>query len=403
MPITTVRKITGPVIALISWMKASASHFASSAGPGATSPKTMPRAIATMTQNHSCLRKPLSFMSGLIPGSLNFQRVRPTTGGMTPVTTTPRAERYRLVTRSDFDGLVCAALLKHLGILDDILFVHPKDVQDGKVEIGPNDVTTNLPYSENAAISFDHHSSEATRVGGPRDNHVIVPGAQSAARVVYDYYGGAEVFPGIEELMDAVDKGDAAQFSLDEILRPTGWVMLNFLMDPRTGLGRFREFEISNYQLMMQLIDVIVAMTIDEVFENPHVKERVELYNAHAEAAVEQISRCSTVHGNLVVLDLRDEEVIHPTNRFTLYALFPRVQHLDPRALGPAPAEHGVRDRQVDPRPRLEDQRRPADAVLRRRRARRGRHLPGRERGRRARARRAGTARSTPTANVPRR
>ena len=119
---------------------------------------------------------------------------------------------------------------------------------------------------------------------------MIVPDAQSAARVVYDYYGGAEVFPGIEELMDAVDKGDAAQFSLDEILHPTGWVMLNFLMDPRTGLGRFREFEISNYQLMMQLIDVIVAMSIDEVFENPHVAERVALYNAHAEQAEEQIS-----------------------------------------------------------------------------------------------------------------
>jgi nanoRNase/pAp phosphatase (c-di-AMP/oligoRNAs hydrolase) len=124
--------------------------------------------------------------------------------------------------------------------------------------------------------------------------------------------------------MEAVDKGDAAHFSLDEILHPTGWVMLNFLMDPRTGLGRFREFEISNYQLMMQLIDVIVAMSIEEVFENPHVAERVALYNAHAEAAEEQIRRCATVHGNLVVLDLRDEEVIHPTNRFTLYALFPQ-------------------------------------------------------------------------------
>jgi nanoRNase/pAp phosphatase (c-di-AMP/oligoRNAs hydrolase) len=238
--------------------------------------------------------------------------------------TSSQAERYRLVTRSDFDGLVCAALLKHLGVLDDILFVHPKDVQDGKVELGPNDVTTNLPYSPDVAISFDHHSSEATRVGGPRENHVIVPHAQSAARVVYDYYGGAEVFPGIEELMEAVDKGDAAQFSLEEILHPTGWVMLNFLMDPRTGLGRFREFEISNYQLMMQLIDICTAMSVEEIFENPHVRERVELYDAHAAAAEEQIRRCATVHGNLVVLDLRDEEVIHPTNRFMLYALFPQ-------------------------------------------------------------------------------
>src|SRR3954464_1456391 len=243
---------------------------------------------------------------------------------MTLATTSPKAESYRLVTRSDFDGLVCAALLKHLGILDDILFVHPKDVQDGKVALGPNDVTTNLPYHPDVAISFDHHDSEVVRVGEPKPNHVIVPGAESAARVVYEYYGGAEAFPGIEELMDAVDKGDAAQFSLEEILRPTGWVLLNFLMAPGTGLGRFREFRISNYQLMMQLIDVCTAMSIEEILETPDVKERVELYFAHADRAAEQIRRCASVHGNLVVLDLRDEEVIHPTNRFTLYALYPQ-------------------------------------------------------------------------------
>jgi len=238
--------------------------------------------------------------------------------------TSTRAERYRLVTRSDFDGLVCAALLKHLGLLEDILFVHPKDVQDGKVEIGPKDVTTNLPYHPDAAISFDHHHSETVRVGEAKPNHVIVPGADSAARVVYDYYGGAATFGAIEELMEAVDKGDAAQFSLDEILHPDGWVLLNFLMDPRTGLGRFREFRISNYQLMMQLIDVCTTLSIEEILQTPDVAERVELYHAHAAAAEAQVKRCATVHGNLVVLDLREEEVIHPTNRFTLYALFPQ-------------------------------------------------------------------------------
>jgi nanoRNase/pAp phosphatase (c-di-AMP/oligoRNAs hydrolase) len=243
---------------------------------------------------------------------------------MTPVTTSPRAERYRLVTRSDFDGLVCAALLKHLGLLDDILFVHPKDVQDGKVELGPGDVTTNLPYRPEVAISFDHHHSETLRVGAPKANHVIWPGADSAARVVYEYYGGDATFPGLEELMEAVDKGDAARFSTDEILYPTGWALLNFLMDPRTGLGRFRDFRISNYQLMMQLIDVCTALSIDQILETPDVKERVELYFKHAAAAEQQIRRCATVHGNLVVLDLREEEVIHPTNRFTLYALFPQ-------------------------------------------------------------------------------
>ena len=109
-----------------------------------------------------------------------------------------------------------------------------------------------------------------------------------------------------------------------EILRPSGWPLLSFLMDPRTGLGRFRQFRISNYQLMMQLIDACTELTVEEILETPDVAERVELYLEHADAAVEQIKRCSTVHGDLVVLDLRDEEVIHPTNRFTLYALFPQ-------------------------------------------------------------------------------
>src|SRR5919205_1023921 len=173
-----------------------------------------------------------------------------------------QAERYRLVTRSDFDGLVCAALLKELGMLDEVTFVHPKDVQDGKVELGPGDITTNLPYHPGVGAAFD--------------------------------------------------KGDAARFSLEEILEPTGWVLLNVLMDPRTGLGRFRDFRISNYQLMMQLIDVCTSMSVEEILAMPDVAERVDLYFEHAERAVEQIKRCATLHGNLVVLDLRDEEVIHP-------------------------------------------------------------------------------------------
>jgi oligoribonuclease NrnB/cAMP/cGMP phosphodiesterase (DHH superfamily) len=164
--------------------------------------------------------------------------------------------RYRLVTRSDFDGLVCAALLKDLDLLDDIKFVHPKDVQDGKVELGERDITTNLPYVHDVHLSFDHHSSETLRVQNGAPNHVIDADAKSAARVVYRYFGGAERFPHIsEEMMEAVDKADSAEFSTDEILRPKGWILMSFLMDPRTGLGRFRDFRISNYQLMMQLID----------------------------------------------------------------------------------------------------------------------------------------------------
>jgi nanoRNase/pAp phosphatase (c-di-AMP/oligoRNAs hydrolase) len=234
-----------------------------------------------------------------------------------------QAERFRLVTRSDFDGLVCAALLEHLGMLEDVKFVHPKDVQDGKVEIGSGDITTNLPYHPGVHLAFDHHHSETLRVTDSPDNHVIVAGAESAARVVYEHFGGAETFPDVAELMAAVDKGDAARFSLEEILDPSGWTLLNFLMDPRTGLGRFRDFRISNYQLMMQLIEACTRLSAEEILATPDVAERVDLYREHAAAAAEQIRRCATVHGNLVVLDLRDEPVIHPTNRFTIYALFP--------------------------------------------------------------------------------
>jgi nanoRNase/pAp phosphatase (c-di-AMP/oligoRNAs hydrolase) len=233
-------------------------------------------------------------------------------------------DRYRLVTRSDFDGLVCAALLKELDMLDDITFVHPKDMQDGKVEISERDITTNLPYVPSAYLSFDHHASEAERVSNGKPNHVIVPDADSAARVVYDYFGGADRFPRVsEEMMTAVDKADAAKFTRDEILDPNGWVLLNYLMDPRTGLGRFREFRISNYQLMMQLIDECLVKSIDDILETPDVKERVDLYRGHQQAALRQLQARSHRHDNLVVLDLRHESVIHPTNRFMIYAMHP--------------------------------------------------------------------------------
>ena len=236
-------------------------------------------------------------------------------------------ERYRLVTRSDFDGLVCAVLLRQLDLVQDVVFVHPKDVQDGQVEIGPGDITTNLPYAPGAHLVFDHHHSETLRNLAVAPNHIIDPDAPSAARVVYDYYGGPDRFPNVSpELMAAVDQADSAQYSLEEVLAPTGWVLLNFLMDSRTGLGRFRDFRISNYQLMMQLIEACQHHDIDQILELPDVRERVELYHRQAEAFTAQLRRCASVRGSVVVIDLRAEDVIHAGNRFMVYALFPSCQ-----------------------------------------------------------------------------
>ena len=233
-------------------------------------------------------------------------------------------ERFRLVTRSDFDGLVCAMLFRELKVVNEVSFAHPKDVQDGLVDLSENDITANLPYDPRVQRAFDHHASERTRVTDPPPNYVNDPDAPSAASVIYNYYGGANAFPELSpEILAAVDKADSAQFTQEEVLHPTGWALLNFIMDSRTGLGRFRKFRVSNYELMTDLIDYCRDHTIEEILALPDVVERIELLEEHEEPFREQIRRCTTVHGNLSVLDLREEETIYVGNRFLIYALYP--------------------------------------------------------------------------------
>src|SRR5215469_2813264 len=213
-------------------------------------------------------------------------------------------------------------------MIDEITFVHPKDMQDGKIPISARDITTNLPYVASCHLAFDHHSSELARNGEQQPaNYVIDPEAQSAARVVYRHFGGAQRFPRVrEDLLSAVDKADAAQFTREEILDPQGWQLLSFLMDSRTGLGRFRQFRISNYDLMMQLIDECRSHSVEEILELPDVKERVDLYRSHESQFRLQILRCAKVKDDLVVLDLREEDTIYAGNRFMIYALFPECR-----------------------------------------------------------------------------
>ena len=234
--------------------------------------------------------------------------------------------KFRLVTRSDFDGLVCGMLLRELNLIDEIKFVHPKDMQDGVIPISARDIITNLPYVDGCHLAFDHHASEVTRMGDQDPhNHIIDSDAPSAARVVFNHFGGIAAFPRVQpDLMNAVDQADSAQFTREDILNPTGWVLLNFLMDSRTGLGRFRTFRLSNYDLMMQLIEHCRDHTISEILALPDVDERVQLFQSNREQFEDQLRRCTTVHGSLAMLDLREEETIYAGNRFMIYALFPQ-------------------------------------------------------------------------------
>lgn len=235
---------------------------------------------------------------------------------------TDDSQGYRLVTRSDFDGLACAVLLKCIDMVDDIKFVHPKDMQDGKIDITEKDISTNLPYVEGVHLAFDHHHSETLR-NKKMDNHIIDPKAPSAARVVFDYYGPEQFPDRLDDMMEAVDRADSAQFNQEQVLKPQGWDLLNFIMDARTGLGRFREFRISNYQLMMDLIDACRDHDISEILEIGDVKERTDLYHEHRDKFKDQLDRCAQVHGKVVVLDLRNEETIYAGNRFMIYAVYP--------------------------------------------------------------------------------
>ena len=229
----------------------------------------------------------------------------------------------RLLTRSDFDGLACAAILKELGIIDCWKFVHPKDIQDGLVEVTDNDVLANIPFVYGCKMWFDHHSSEIERLKDVYEFEGDTYPADSAARVIYNYFKGEERLPQLNLMVEAVDKVDSAKLTVEEILHPSGWVLLGFMMDPRTGLGRFRNFSISNYELMEQLIDACRTQNIEEILANPNVKERIELYFEQNALFCEMLQKYTTINGNVIITDLRGVETIYAGNRFLVYSLYP--------------------------------------------------------------------------------
>ncbi len=229
----------------------------------------------------------------------------------------------RLVTRSDFDGLACGALLLAAGVVDTWKFAHPKDLQDGLVEIDENDCLANVPYVEGCGLWFDHHSSEHERLaleGKYKGESRITP---SCARIIYEYYGGKEKFPNFDDMMVAVDKVDSGNLTVDEIMNPTGWILVGFLMDPRTGLGRWRQFTVSNYQLMEKLMFACKDMSTEQILNLPDVKERIEVYNEQTQKFKEMVKAHTRVEGNLIISDLRGVDPIYTGNRFMIYSMYP--------------------------------------------------------------------------------
>ena len=233
----------------------------------------------------------------------------------------------RLLTRSDFDGLMCAVLLMDMGLIDDRKFVHPKDIQEGIIEVTKNDILVNVPYAEGCGMWFDHHTSEENRIQNEIKSFkgALFP-EKSCARVIYNYYGGDNgALRRFSEMVSYADKCDSADFTIDDIVSPQGWVMLSFIMDPRTGFGRYRNFRIANYQLMDELIEYLQNMTIEEIMDLEDIQERVALYKSHEREFFNMIVNNSRVVEDILITDLRNIEETFVGNRHVPYALYPET------------------------------------------------------------------------------
>ena len=210
--------------------------------------------------------------------------------------------------------------------MDNYLFVHPKDVQDGKYPGIPDDIVANVPYIPGCGYWFDHHSSEEQRLAANLQYEGMSSPEKSAARVIWKFFGAHDAFGDkFDEMLYYVDKVDSGNLTLTEILHPEGWILMGFLADPRTGLGLYRKFTISNYQLMEDLVHYIRKMPIEEVLQQADVVERVERYFTQEKIFKSMLQENITSVDNVIVLDTRHLGVdkIPPGNRFTMYSLYP--------------------------------------------------------------------------------
>lgn len=227
----------------------------------------------------------------------------------------------RVIYRGDLDGIVSGAILKELGLCDELVQAHPKDMQDGKVDVHEGDIICNLPYHPNCGMWFDHHSSVIDSSAMPDEFTGLVEVAPSAAGLVYKYF--LKDHPELikyEELVHDTDLVDSADLSLEQVKNPKGTFLLGFLTDPRTGMGYQRDLNISNYQWVSSLAELLTKHSVEEVLEMPDSKERVNRYLAMQAAATEFFSENSHLDGNVIVSDFRGMD-IPPANRFLVYTL----------------------------------------------------------------------------------
>jgi nanoRNase/pAp phosphatase (c-di-AMP/oligoRNAs hydrolase) len=228
----------------------------------------------------------------------------------------------RLVTRGDMDGLTSAVIITLKETIDEILLVHHQDITDKKVPIRRDDILANVPYHPDAGVWFDHHLLTESNEKPPADFKGRYRIAPSAARLVYEYY--LEKSPNdpqllrLSKLVDETDRIDAAQLTPEDVEHPRDYIILGYTIDSRTGLGRFEGY-------FTKLVEWMKTMSIEQVLEQPEVKERVDRLRREQEDFKRLLQRNSFQLTNVVVTDLREVERLPAGNRFLIYTLFPET------------------------------------------------------------------------------
>jgi hypothetical protein len=247
----------------------------------------------------------------------------------------------RLVTRADFDGLVCGALLTKVEPIDAYLFVEPKFMQDGLVEIRAGDIIANLPYHPNCSLWFDHHVTNTT----PDFATPIVLGkggfrlAPSAARVVYEYYkelGNQQPIGSGEEnttrlsnneiiafldserikyLLHETDRIDAGKLEPQDVLNPQGYVLISMTTDGRNA---------GDEPYWLRIIELLRDAPLEEALPDPEVSRRCQQIRNEQEELRNLLLARTIMKGNVIYVDLRGIQEIPDGNRFLIFTLFPQ-------------------------------------------------------------------------------
>ncbi|MDR0867911.1 MAG: exopolyphosphatase [Planctomycetota bacterium] len=225
----------------------------------------------------------------------------------------------RIVTRGDFDGLSSSVFVSLCEDIREVRFVHPKDAQDGKVSADAEDIVINLPYIQGCGLWFDHHVSEvghSPKEGAYKGRFEIAP---SCARVIYNYYKAkhAGKFAHLLDLLEATDRLDSAQLTVEDVTHPQGWILLGLTLDPRSGLGpEFRKY-------FRWLVEYIKELPLEKVINHPEVKRRTDRIRYEQEAFRDLLAAHSSQSGKVIMTDFRELVEKPVGNRFLIYTMYP--------------------------------------------------------------------------------